>query len=265
MNDDVIRPAAVAGTFYPDEPDELKEMVEGFIESAPEIELGGKLKGLVVPHAGYIYSGLTAGVGYKVLQRYSDYFNKALIVGPSHYAGFHGIVESGIGAWETPLGRVGARSIAEDVKDKTIRTYPEAHMPEHCIEVQIPFLQTVLEEFEIYALLTGEAEPKEVADKLDKALDERTVFIASSDLSHYNTYSKAIEIDAKANKYIPKLDIKNAEKSLDACGRTGIIALMHIAKKHKWKGKFLDYKNSGDTAGDKIRVVGYGAYAFYEE
>jgi len=261
MSEEFIRPPAVAGTFYPDEPTELREMINGFIEAAADIEIDGTLRGLVVPHAGYIYSGPTAAFGYKLLKKYSREIKKVIIVGPSHYAGFYGIAESGMNVWETPLGRVKAGSLAE--KNGLIKTYAEAHAPEHSLEVQLPFLQTVLDEFEVYPLLTGEIEPEMAAKVLGASLDSKTIFIASSDLSHYHPYAQAVEIDAHANKYIPKLDIANTEKTLDACGRNGILTLMHIAKKKKWKGKFLDYRNSGDTAGDKIRVVGYGCYAFY--
>jgi len=261
MNEDIIRPASVAGTFYPDEPDELKQMIEGFIDKAEDVEIDGELKGLVIPHAGYIYSGLTAAYGYTLLKKFSKKINDVIIAGPSHYSGFYGIAESGIGLWETPLGRVKARELKQ--KHSLVSTYAEAHLPEHCLEVQLPFLQMVLEEFTICPLLTGEVPSSEVARVFEKEESKKTIFIASSDLSHYNPYQKAIEIDSKANKYVPALDIENAEKTLDACGRAGILGLMHLAKKKKWKGKLLDYRNSGDTAGDKIRVVGYGCYAFY--
>lgn len=264
--DEFIRPPAVAGTFYPDDPNELREMITGFIDAAGEVSIPGKLRGLVVPHAGYIYSGPTAAFGYKLLASFAKKVKNIIVLGPSHYAGFNGLAESGMSHWQTPLGTNKVDSLAELTKEKKlISVMPQAHLPEHSLEVQLPFLQMTLSEFAFYPALTGDLNPREIGEILERANGKNTVFIASSDLSHYNPYEKAKLIDAKANKYVPALDIPNAEKTLDACGRNGILSLMHLAKKMGWKGQLLDYRNSGDTAGDKIRVVGYGAYAFYEE
>lgn len=253
------RNPAVAGAFYPDDPEELRAMIEKYLRIAKDVELGGKLRGLVVPHAGYVYSGPIAAYGYRALSKVK--FEKAIIIGPSHYASFPGACESGYDEWETPLGRVKARSAS----GWPISVFPQAHEPEHCIEVQLPFLQAICRKgLEVWPLLCGQVEPEELAKRLAKEIDAKTVVIASSDLSHYKAYDSARGIDAVANRTVPALDIKGFAGEGDACGKTAILTLMHIARMKGWKGRLLDYRNSGDTAGPKSSVVGYGCYAFYE-
>ena len=256
-----VRQPAVAGTFYPDDPDELKKMIEGFLIDANDTKIAGKLRGLVIPHAGYIYSGPVAGFGYKLLSKYRGKLDRIILLGPSHYAGFRGACNAGYDFWQTPLGEVKTLTITKPM----IGTLPEAHGPEHCLEVQFPFIQTVLGGVEIWPVLCGDVDPARLAMEILEEIDNKTITIASSDLSHYKTYEDAKKTDAKANESVPKLDIKKFEALGDACGKIPILTLMHIAKEKKWKGKFLDYRNSGDTAGPKSRVVGYGCYAFYEE
>ena len=264
MESEIRRPA-VAGAFYPDEPGELKGMIGGFLEKAGNVKLEGRLRGLVVPHAGYIYSGPVAAFGYKLLAGQKPQASKIILIGPSHYAGFFGAAESGAAFWQTPLGIVKAGSLMDKIgKSEAIHRIPQAHEQEHCIEVQLPFLQSVLKkDFTIYPIVTGEVSPTVLANEVAGVIDDQTLIIASSDLSHYNPYEKAVRLDSICNRAVPALDIGTMEDSGDACGKTGILSLMHIAKKMKWKGKMLDYRNSGDTAGPKDAVVGYGCYAFY--
>ncbi len=255
-----IRSPAVAGAFYPAGPEELRNMIEVFLSKAQDIAAPGRLRGMVVPHAGYIYSGPTAAYGYKALLK--EKIKKAIILGPSHFAMFPGACESGHDEWETPLGTLKAKSAS----GWPISIFPEPHGPEHCLEVQLPFLQIACgDKVEIWPLLCGEIMPEELAERVIKELDDATIVIASSDLSHYLDYESAKRKDAIANEAVPALDIARFEREGDACGKTAILTLMHIAKKKKWKGVFLDYRNSGDTAGPKSNVVGYGCYAFYEE
>jgi len=260
-----IRKPAVAGAFYPDEPAELQGMIEDFLGKAKEVKVKGRLRAMVVPHAGYIYSGPVAAFGYKLLAGLKTQPSKIILIGPSHYAGFLGAAEAGADAWQTPLGIVKAGSLRDKIgKSETIRKIPEAHGPEHCLEVQLPFLQTVMKkDFTIYPIITGEVSPSVLANEILKVIDDQTLVIASSDLSHYNPYEKAVRLDSICNKAVPALDIATMEDSGDACGKTGILTLMNIAKKKNWKGKLLDYRNSGDTAGPKDAVVGYGCYAFF--
>jgi AmmeMemoRadiSam system protein B len=260
MTEQKVRNPAVAGAFYPEDPEELRNMIELYLSKAKDADSPGHLRGLVVPHAGYIYSGQTAAFGYKALSK--EKIDKAIIIGPSHYGAFPGACESGYGLWETPLGRVKAKSAS----GWPISIFPPAHGPEHCLEVQLPFLQVLFGDgMEVWPLLCGEVNPQVLAERVMKELDRKTVLIASSDLSHYKGYEAAKRIDQVANEAVPALDIARFERDGDACGKTAILTLMHIAKKKKWKGAMLDYRNSGDTAGPKSNVVGYGCYAFYEE
>jgi MEMO1 family protein len=254
----MIREPAVAGTFYPGEPKQLGKMIKQFLAEAKEIKVDGKLRGLVVPHAGYVYSGPIAAYGYKLLAKQG--FEKSIILGPSHYASFYGACEAGAELWRTPLGGVRAKSVG----DPLINVYPEVHAQEHCLEVQLPFLQSINDNFLVWPVLCGNVDPAELAEVVIRQIDVKTIVIASSDLSHYNEYARAVQIDKTANEAVPALDIARFSREGDACGKTAILTLMHIAKKKGWKGKLLDYRNSGDTAGPKSEVVGYGCYAFCE-
>lgn len=269
MNEPTVRIAAVAGSFYPDDENELHEMINGYLAKADDINLPGKLRALVEPHAGYIYSGSVGAYGYSLLSKYKDKVRKVLLLGPSHYSVFNGVCESGFDFWETPFGKVKIASINSKLKTEfrsLVSIYPQVHAPEHCLEVQLPFLQSVLNsDIEVYPILCGQVNPVELANAFVDQVDDQTILIASSDLSHYLPYDKAVHTDKIANECVPKLDTTHFDQFGDACGKIGILTLMHIAKKKGWKGKLLNYRNSGDTAGPKNNVVGYGCYAFYEE
>jgi len=259
-----LRRPAVAGSFYPSDAKELKSMINNFLEQAEDIDLGGDLMGLVEPHAGYIYSGPVAAYGYKLLSKKAKNVNKVFLAGPSHHAAFFGAAVSDSNFWETPLGRIKIGNIRENAQNPDLfPVYPAAHAPEHCLEVQIPFLQTVLDDFILYPMLISDVAPESIADEIANQFDDNSMFIASSDLSHYKSYDIARKIDSLANKTVPSLEIDKFSSKGDACGKSAIMTLMHLAKKMKWKGKLLDYRNSGDTAGPKDAVVGYGCYAFY--
>ncbi|MFH1257511.1 MAG: AmmeMemoRadiSam system protein B [Candidatus Micrarchaeota archaeon] len=261
-----VRKAAVANSFYPGGKDELEAQIKKFISDSGEVQFEGRLAALVEPHAGYVYSGPTAACGYKLLQSHKKGIKKILLLGPSHYAGFYGACESGFDEWETPLGNIKTETVADKVDRKyrdLFPTIPEAHIPEHCLEVQLPFLQIAMKkDFRIIPLLLGEVDCGALANALLPLIDASTLVIASSDLSHYHSYNDAIRMDAIANESVPNLDIPHFEKSGDACGKKPILTLMHLALQSRWKGRFLDYRNSGDTAGPKGQVVGYGCYAF---
>jgi MEMO1 family protein len=170
---------------------------------------------------------------------------------------FRGAIASGFSEWETPLGKI---LTAENGLEKL----REAHTQEHSIEVQLPFLQTVLKKIFFTPLCYGQISAKELAQKTSELLDDETVLIVSSDFSHYYSYEDAKELDAISIEIISSLDLARADL-IDACGKTGIHALMIMAKEKKWKPVLLEYRNSGDTAGDKERVVGYAAFAFVED
>lgn len=262
-----LRPAAVAGSFYPASSERLRKTVEALVAQAHTPTLEGKLRGLIVPHAGYVYSGPVAATGYKTV--HSSQFDssqlRVLLLGPAHYVYFVGAATLDCDAWQTPLGTVKCATdlIARALKDNDLQNNPEAHAPEHSLEVQLPFLQTVLPHCEIFPILTGECDYHELARTLDPYLDEIDLFIVSSDLSHYYPYDEAVARDALAHQAIESFDFALMEDRVEACGKTAILTLLQIAQERHWKPKLLDYRNSGDTAGDKFRVVGYGCYAFY--
>lgn len=247
----MIRLPAVAGTFYPDNEMETRKLIAGFLEAADSMEIKGKLRGLIVPHAGYVYSGPVAAYAYKLLA--GKDIKKIILIGPSHYGIFPGLAESGYARWETPLGEIETFSIG-------LNKLQKAHDPEHSLEVQLPFLQSVLKNFRINPILTGDLSPKEGA----KMIDLDTFFIVSSDLSHYYPYAQALELDKRTISLIESLDTENFVVSGDACGRMGIAIMMELARKKGWKIKLLKYANSGDTAGPKTEVVGYAAFAVIE-
>ncbi len=283
-----IRPAAVAGSFYPASPERLRRTVEALLAQAQLKRLEGQLRGLIVPHAGYIYSGPVAATGYKLLQTLTPWLPspsegrgargegeegpwvraspRILLLGPAHYLSFVGAATLDVDAWQTPLGVVKCAKdlIARALERGDLQSTPDAHAPEHSLEVQLPFLQTVLPTCEIFPILTGECDSRELARALGPYSDTIDLFIVSSDLSHYYSYEEAIERDAVAHRAIESLDLLLMEDRVEACGKTAILTLMQIAKDRGWKAKLVDYRNSGATAGDRVRVVGYGCYAFYE-
>ena len=254
-----MRPPYVTGYFYPDNANSLLDMIKRFLDECVHKDVDGKLRGLVVPHAGYVYSGIVAAAGYSILRSHMDEIDKIILLGPSHYALFDGAASSGEDVWETPLGMLQVHGLNGSV----VKPFPQVHVQEHSLEVQIPFIQLTAPNASLYPVLIGNVSPKTLASDIDKHVDDRTVVVVSSDLSHYYPYDEAVRIDSKANQCIPKLDVECVEKYVEACGKMGILTLMHIALSRNWKCMFVDYKNSGDTSGDKSRVVGYGCYAFF--
>jgi AmmeMemoRadiSam system protein A len=279
-----VRAPAVAGLFYPADEAVLSRTVSGLLADAPAHHIP-RLRALVCPHAGYAYSGPTAAIAYKTLAGRD--VQTVIILGPSHYAWFQGASVPNTDAYQTPLGTVPisakARALAgisPFVLEPTCmvkrppwwssssKAAPAAGEDtpetwEHSIEVQVPFLQKVLTHFNILPIVFGEVDPEGVAGVLSGMIDSKTFVVASSDLSHYHTYDEAVARDHRCVKAVCDLDIA-AMKSQEACGKVPILALMHLARAKGWKAQLLDYRNSGDTAGDKSRVVGYSAVAFYE-
>lgn len=255
-----IREPAVAGKFYPAEKSALEKMINSYLE---EVEPRGlEVRGLVVPHAGYVFSGPVAAHAFKELE--GKEYKTVIVLGPTHYVRFNGASIPNVTHYKTPLGLVEISPKAKELmKEKIIVSLSGAHEKEHSVEVEIPFLQHVLKKFELIPIVTGNVEPKELAEVLDKYVDSETLVVASSDLSHYHPYEVAVNLDKPCVNSIAGLKIEEA-KNCEACGKIPILTLMYLAKKRGWVGKVLDYRNSGDTAGDKSRVVGYAAIAFYE-
>ncbi len=257
-----VRRSAVAGAFYPRGAQELESTVEALLSQAKERKLGG-LCGIVAPHAGYLYSGLIAGEAFSLLAGSSDAPNRILVIGPPHYVPVRGIVAPSSSAFATPLGDVvvdvGAVESLRDAGLVTIDDTP--HAPEHALEVELPFLQRVLEDFAIVPLLVGAASPEQVARVIETVLGKRTLLVVSTDLSHYLDYATAERRDLATAGTIERLDYTTLGPN-DACGFSALNGALCAASKHGWTVTRLDLRNSGDTSGEKWRVVGYGAWAF---
>lgn len=273
----------MAGLFYPAEGPVLSKTLEGLLQSAPPHYVA-RLRALICPHAGYEYSGRTAAIGYRtVIGRDID---TVVILAPSHYAAFDGVAIPNVDAYRTPLGLVQLSDKAKTLA--AIRPFvleprcrvqrpawwrqapisapePGQDAPdtwEHSGEVQVPFLQRVLDDFKIVPAVFGEANPEQAGAALAKILDDKTLVVASSDLSHFHSYDQAAALDTRCVKAICSLDAGKVARE-EACGQAPILALLHLARLKGWKAQLLDYRNSGDVTPEKERVVGYAAVAFY--
>jgi len=246
---------AVAGMFYPSDPDELRAQIEGFLAEAEKPE-GPSPKAIIAPHAGYIYSGPVAASAYARIN--PEGIARVVLVGPSHRVPFRGLVATGACAYETPLGRVPLEPAAD------IPVNDVAHASEHSLEVHVPFLQIVLDEFKLIPLVAGDASKEEVGEVLESLWGgPETLIVISTDLSHYHNYCAAQKMDRATSDSILALDPDGLDYE-SACGRVPVAGLLHLAKQKGMTSELLDLRNSGDTAGPKDQVVGYGAYAFYE-
>jgi AmmeMemoRadiSam system protein B len=238
--------------FYPADSGELRRMIEGFLAAAKP---GLHPKAIIAPHAGYIYSG---PIAVSVYIRIPSTVSRVVLIGPSHRVPLRGLAGSSAAFWRTPLGDVPVKCPAG------VPVNDAAHEQEHSLEVQVPFLQTVLNGFTLIPLVAGEASAEEVAEVLEKCWGgPETLVVISSDLSHYESYETSQVMDRAAAKAILALD----ERGLDydnACGLVPICGLLHLAKKKNLRAELVDLRNSGDTAGPRDQVVGYGSFAFYE-
>ena len=256
-----VREPAVAGGFYPGEPEVLREQVDDLLAHASSRNIHG-LRALVCPHAGYGYSGPIAASGFKQLSGLK--FERIVVMAPSHFVPFAGVAIADVDAFRTPLGTIPTSSLSRELANQGPFLLDSApHANEHALEVELPFLQRVLGKFELVPLVFGEVNEAEVARRLNAFVDARTFFVASSDLSHYYPYEKAQQLDHATVGAILSLDVDGLVKG-QACGKSPILALVHLARLRGWKTELLDYRNSGDTAGDRSRVVGYAAIAFFD-
>jgi len=260
------RKPAYAGSFYPARKAELGAAVSSYLASAKAARVPGTLRALVVPHAGYVYSAGTAASGFFLLSKMKKQPKNVILIGPSHNALFSGLATCGAKKWRAPTGIVNAAPITSLCgKSELVLDACEAHAPEHCLEVQLPFLQAAMKkEFTIYPALTCETDEESAAGYFEAAMRKPENFlIVSSDLSHFFPLAKAKAVDSRSCKVISRLDVSHA-KEIDACGKTGIIIAMLLACKLGWKCKQLGYSTSAQASGDSSRVVGYGAFAFYK-
>ncbi|MBF0421520.1 MAG: AmmeMemoRadiSam system protein B [Magnetococcales bacterium] len=259
-----VRQPAVAGTFYPKDPGTLKKMVQDFLS---QVEAPQTLPpvALVVPHAGYIYSGLTAAHGFRHLKPAPPLRpQRVFILAPSHRAYQEGISVGHYSAYATPLGLVPIHQETVDhlARLPDVSTDAAAHHHEHSLEVQLPFLQETLKNFNLVPMIYGDISGGHLADILTQVWHPQDLLIISSDLSHYFPYDQARHLDAQCHSAIASGDPKSLEKC-EACGNKGISALLELSRRHRWHSSLVDYRNSGDTAGDKNRVVGYASYVFH--
>lgn len=267
MLTDTIRRPAVAGQFYPSDPLRLEADVQRYLNEAdaPEdCEDYPLVKAVIAPHAGYPYSGPIAASAYVHLACSDIPVKRFVLIGPAHYAPVRGMALSGATVFDTPFGRVPVDEIgrAAALSLPNVVIDDAAHSPEHCLEVQLPFLQELFLDFTIVPLLVGDASDEEVATVLETLWGgPETRIIISSDLSHYYPQATARRLDAETADAIVALQ-PEALREDSACGRTAIAGLLIAARQRGLFAQAVDLRNSGDTGGPRDRVVGYGAFIF---
>jgi MEMO1 family protein len=257
------RKPAVAGQFYPNDPQELTQLLKKLYATSRTCQVS-QVKAIIVPHAGYIYSGEIAASAYMALIPQIHKIKRVVLLGPAHRVGFHGLATTTDNYFSTPLGDIAidksSISIIESLPQ--VVSLDRAHTHEHSLEVQLPFLQNLLDEFTLVPLVVGECNSQQVSEVLELLWGgEETLIVISSDLSHYNSYNDALHQDRKTSESIVNMQPENIEFD-DACGQIPIKGLLMSATRHNLKALQVDLRNSGDTAGTRDRVVGYGAYIF---
>jgi AmmeMemoRadiSam system protein B len=257
------RPPAVAGLFYDDDPDRLRTQVLNLLT---DVTASTKVmpKALIAPHAGYVYSGHVAAAAFATLRDSAQTITRVVLIGPTHYVHVRGIAAPTVDAFKTPLGRVAVDQTALDtVADlKFVIRADAPHAPEHALEVELPFLQTLLAYFQVVPLVVGDATSHDVARVLRRLWGgPETLIVVSSDLSHYHDYETARRLDAATAAAIEHGDWASLGPN-QACGCLAVAGLLVEAGNRGFKARRLSLCNSGDTAGSRDRVVGYGAWMF---
>lgn len=258
-----IQMPVVAGMFYPADGDELRADVDRLLRQADNGSAAPP-KAIIAPHAGYIYSGPVAASAYATLHSVADRIERVVLLAPSHRVAFRGMALASAQTFRTPLGdiEVDQSGVASIRQLPGVQVLDEAFAQEHALEVHLPFLQRSLSRFTIVPIVVGDADAFDVARVLETLWGgDETLIVVSSDLSHYMTYSAARDRDSRTSDAIEHLQPELVGYN-DACGRNPVNGLLVAAREHGLKGRTLDLRNSGDTAGDRSRVVGYGAYVF---
>jgi AmmeMemoRadiSam system protein B len=251
----MVRPPAVAGTFYPAQAAVLDAQLTELLAQAPP-PAGPCPKALIVPHAGYIYSGPIAASAFARIAPYGDRIERVVLVGPAHRVFVHGLATTGADRLRTPLGEIEVEAIEMPAN-------PAAHAREHSLEVELPFLQKLCRRARVIAMCGSRARPDEVAAVLDRLWGgPETLIVISSDLSHYLPYAEGRALDERTAQQIVALD--PTVEGDHACGSIGINGLLWLARGKGMRAELVDLRSSGDTAGSRDEVVGYGAFAFYE-
>lgn len=269
MSELSVRQPAVAGQFYLSDHDALRRMIQKYVSEATLPEDLGTVRAVIAPHAGHIYSGPTAGYAFKALETRALTASPqkdwtVFLLGPAHRVYFQGIALGEYCAFRTPLGDVpiATERVTEMLERSTLYIRaPEAHAPEHCLEVEVPFLQMTLPDFHLVPMLFGDVDPREVAAELADHIGEDDLIVISNDLSHFYPYDKAHQLDHTLLEALLTGD-EGEVLGGEACGRAPVVTLMGIARRKGWKPHLLDYRTSGDTAGDKWQVVGYASVAY---
>jgi len=253
------RPPAVAGSFYQGGRRRLLSDVEALLANAPECSPALLPQMLIVPHAGHVYSGPVAAIGYRLLAR--EVVRRIGLIGPSHYVPFRGLAAPLHPRMETPLGTIDLDPVVEELVQMGFASRSEAaHAREHSLEVQLPFLQIVAPESTVAPLLTGDDDPDPARGAIDAMLDAGVFVIVSSDLSHYHDHETARSLDSATAGAI--VDLREGDLGREsACGRTAVRGALRVAAERGWECELLDLRTSGDTAGPRDRVVGYGCFA----
>jgi len=262
-----IREPAVAGMFYPADEQQLRRDVEALLDTAaatPFIPGDCTPKALIVPHAGYIYSGPAAAKAYHLLRPLREVITRVLLLGPAHRVHLQGMAIPAARHFRTPLGTVAldAGALAETATLPGVVIADAAHAEEHCLEVQLPFLQLLLADFTLVPVLVGQCDPERVAGVIDALWGgEETLVLISSDLSHFHSYEEAQRLDQQTGQRI--LSKSSSLSGAEACGANAINGLMRARHTEPLAIETVELCNSGDTAGDKSRVVGYGSFVVH--
>jgi AmmeMemoRadiSam system protein B len=268
-----LRKSVIAGSWYPGAPSILRRDIENYFNSVPYLELEGEVVGLIAPHAGYTYSGQVAASAYNLVR--GNKYDAVIVVAPSHRIAFHGVSIFSTGGYETPLGIVPvAEELAKKIKNlnKTVVDIPEAHLQEHSVEIQLPFLQVALGDFSFIPLVMGDQGANTcqelAATTYEATRSKKILIVGSSDLSHFYSYNMAKKLDAVVLRYLKDGDAAGLLESLEngtaeACGGGPMAVAMLVARMmNANKAHLLKYANSGDVTGDKSSVVGYASAVY---
>lgn len=260
-----VRRPAVAGAFYPGEPEALGAEVQRFLAEA-KVGAGPVPKAIIAPHAGYVYSGAVAATAYARLRSARDRIRRVVLLGPCHRVAVRGLAVSGADLFATPLGGIPIDTEAREriLTLPQVKVFDATHAAEHSLEVQLPFLQALLPRFQLVPLVVGDATDEQVAEVIEALWGgPETLIVVSSDLTHYLGYDEARRIDALTSRAIEEMN-PDAIGCDQACGRIPVKGLLTVARRRGLRVETVDLRNSGDTAGSKDRVVGYGSWVFVE-
>lgn len=280
----VVRKSAISGSWYPGDAETVKKVLDSYLANAKQTSVPGKIIAMIVPHAGWRYSGQTAAVNYKLLKNSGQKIKTVVVIGPSHTYPFYGASIPNVTHYETPLGLVPVSEKARELlKEPLFKTVPQAHLREHSIEIEIPFLQHTLGSFELVPILVGDATDKDIArmaESLSKIMDDETLIVVSSDFTHYGPNYRYIPFTSDVPDNIRKLDFgavnailnispekfsEHLRKTQDTiCGRKPILLLLNYLQGKNVKAEFLEYQTSGNLTGDYRNSVSYVDIVFYE-